>query len=66
MRRNMFKVPSGKAGKDLVNEMAFWVKQFNQQTKLNGVALKTLMILPTLLLQKTSRNSQRTAGLMPN
>ena len=58
MRRNMFKVPSGKAGKDLVNEMAFWIKQFNQQTKLNGVALKTLMILPTLLLQKPSRNSK--------
>ena len=58
MRRNMFKVPSGKAGKDLVNEMAFWVKQFNQQTKLNGVALKTLMILPTLLLQKPARNSK--------
>ena len=46
-----FTVPSGKAGKDFVAEMVFWIRQFNCNSKLNGVALRILMILPTLLLQ---------------
>ena len=29
MRRNIFKVPSGKAGKEYIKELTFWLRQFN-------------------------------------
>ena len=54
----MFKVPSGKAGKDFINELSFWIKQFNSETKLNDIALTVYMILPSLLLQKPSARSK--------
>ena len=57
-RRNLFKLPSGKAGKDFVSELAYWLRQFNQRSKLNKIAIKFLMILPTLLLQKPSPKSK--------
>ena len=57
-RKNLFKVPTGKAGKDFIEELRFWMHEFNIKTKLNGIALKTFMILPTLLLQKPSSKSK--------
>ena len=57
-QKNLFKLPSGKAGKEFVSELAFWLRQFNKTTKLNGIAMKTLMILPTILLQKPSAKSK--------
>ena len=57
-KKNLFKLPSGKAGKDFINEMTFWLRQFNKNTKLNAVAFKVLMILRTLLLQKPSAKSK--------
>ena len=57
-RRNIFKTPSGKAGKDFVNELSFWLHQFNSSSKLNGVAMEVFMILPTLMLQKPSARSK--------
>ena len=39
-------------------ELAFWLRQFNKGTKLNGVALKMVMIIPALLLQKPSAKSK--------
>ena len=65
-RRNLFKIPSGKAGKDFVEELTFWLRQFNSKSKLNGIAIKAFMVLPTLLLQKPSPQSkakQHTAAL---
>ena len=58
LRRNLFKTTSGKSGKALVNELTFWLKQFNSNTKLNGVAMKCFLILPSLLLQKPSSKSK--------
>ena len=29
MRRNIFKIPSGKAGKEYIKELTFWLRQFN-------------------------------------
>ena len=57
-RKNLFKVPSGRAGKDFITELTFWLRQFNQSTKLNRVALKIFLMLPTLLLQKPSAKSK--------
>ena len=57
-RRNIFKLPTGKAGKAFVEELTFWLNQWNANTKLNEIAMKAFMILPTLLLQKPSMRSK--------
>ena len=57
-RRNIFNVPSGRAGKAFIEELAFWIKQFNSNSDLNSVALKAFMVLPTLILQKPSTPSK--------
>ena len=44
-RRNLFKVPSGKSGKTLIEELTFWLRQFNMSSKLNSIALKMLSLL---------------------
>ena len=59
MRRNIFKIPSGKAGKEYIKELTFWLRQFNSpKSELNSIALKAFMSLPTLILQKPSPNSK--------
>ena len=57
-RRNIFNVPSGRAGKAFTEELTFWIKQFNSNWDLNFVALKAFMVLPTLILQKPSATSK--------
>ena len=57
-RKNLFTVPSGSAGKEFIKELTFWIKQFNENTELNGIALKVYMLLPTLILQKPSAKSK--------
>ena len=57
-RRNIFNVPSGRAGKAFIEELTFWIKQFNSNSVLNSVALKAFMVLPTLILQKPSATSK--------
>ena len=59
MRRNLFKVPSGKAGKEYIRELTFWLRHFNSpKSELNSIALKAFMSLPTLILQKPSPKSK--------
>ena len=57
-RKNHFKVPSGKSGKQFIEELTFWIRQLNRNTKLNKMAMKVFMVLPTILLQKPSSNSK--------
>ena len=57
-KRNLFLIPTGKAGKDFIKELTFWLKQLNNNTKLNGVAVLAFMVLPSLLLQKPSAKSK--------
>ena len=56
--KNLFKVPSGKGGKMFIEELTFWLQHFNKRTKLNEIAMKCFMILPTLMLQKPSPRSK--------
>ena len=59
LRRNIFKIPSGKAGKEYIKELTFWLRQFNSpKSELNSIALKAFMSLPTLILQKPSPKSK--------
>ncbi len=52
-KRNIFKTSSGRAVKDFVRELCFWINSY-----LNLIALKAFMILPTILLQKPSPKSK--------
>ena len=57
-RKNLFKVPSGKAGRSFISELSMWLDHFNRSTEFGGIALKIFMSLPCLLLQKPSRQSK--------
>ena len=57
-RRNIFKIPSGKTGKAFVREMTKLLTAFAEISALEGIALKTLMIMPSHLLQKPHPQSK--------
>ena len=57
-KKNLFKLPSGAAGKSFISELTLWLDHFNRGTELRSIALKVFMILPSIMLQKPSRNSK--------
>ena len=57
-QRNIFNLPSGGAGKHFIEKLTFWLKQFNSNSDLNSVALKAIMVLPSVILQKPSATSK--------
>ena len=57
-KRNLFKVPSGKNGNDFVRELARLISAYQQDNPLECIAMKAIMILPILLLQKPSAKSK--------
>ena len=57
-RKNLFLVPTRKFGKDFIILMTHWLEQLNNNSDFKGIALKTFMILPSLFLQKPSKNSK--------
>ena len=57
-RRNVFNVPSGKAGKGFVTELARLIRAYAETSSLEAIALKAVMVMPALLLQKPSRTSR--------
>ncbi len=57
-RRNVFKIPSGRAGKDFTAEMARLFRSYAEASSLESVAIKAAMVLPLLTLQKPSSSSK--------
>ena len=57
-RRNVFSVPSGKAGKAFVSEMAWLFRSYAEGSALESIAITAAMILPPLLLQKPTPKSK--------
>ena len=57
-RKNLFKVPSGNAGRKFISELTLWIDHYNRDTEFSEIALKVYMILPCLMLQKPSRKSK--------
>ena len=53
-RKNLFMVPTGHCGKEFVKLNTEWLSQLNDRTPFQGIAMKVLMLLPNLLLQKPS------------
>ena len=57
-RPNLFKVPFGKAGKSFVSELASLYKAFVSSSAMESIAMKAIIVLPILLLQKPSAKSK--------
>ena len=57
-RKNLFKLPSGAAGKSYITETTKLITMWNEGRKpMYDVALKMVMVMPALLLQKPSTKS---------
>ena len=56
-RRNIFSVPSGKAGRAFVSEMAGLFRSYAEGSALESIAITAAMILPPLLLQTEIKSS---------
>ena len=57
-RQNLFLLPSGKYGKKFIREITRVINCWVDDTALKSVALKPIMVMPALLLQKTSQTSK--------
>ena len=57
-RKNLFKLPNGKASRLFINELSLWLDHYNRSTDFKCMALKVFMTVPCLLLQKPSKNSK--------
>ena len=61
-RRNVFKLPSGAAAKKFFSETTKWIDFWKLDgTDYKDIALKVIMIMPALLLQKPTFKS----GIVP-
>ena len=56
-RRNIFSIPSGAAGKAFVLELSRLIRAFAERSTLEAVAMKAIMVMPHLLLQKPHPSS---------
>ena len=56
--RNLFKLPSGKVGTLLVNELSRLLHAYADETPMENIAMKAVMTMPALLLQKPHARSR--------
>ena len=56
-RKNMFDLPSGATGKAFIRELTRLIESWTNSTEICDTALKALMVMPALLLQKPTRKS---------
>ena len=57
-KKNLFPIPSGTLGKKNLEEMTKLIDAWTSHGPSRSYTLKALMIMPSLLLQKTSKNSK--------
>ena len=57
-RRNIFSLPSGKAGKDFIWELSRLIRVYADRSSLEGCALQVVTVMPHLLLQKPHSRSK--------
>ena len=63
-KRNQFEVPRGKAGTDFVSELSRLIEAYNDATALESIAMKAVMVMPSLLLQRPcTRSKTKTASV---
>ena len=57
-RKNIFLLPSGKSGKQCIEETAGLINSSIHNSLLQDVAFKAIMVMPNLLLQEPGKNSK--------
>ena len=57
-RRNVFLIPSGKAGEAFVVEIARLIRSYAEASTLESIALKAVVVMQALLLQKPHTRSE--------
>ena len=57
-KKNMFLLPSGRAGKQYVDETTRLMNEWLHDSPMKDIAFKAIMIMPNLLLQKPSKKSK--------
>ena len=57
-RKLLFLLPSGSTGKSFIEEMTRLINSWTLRSQQDAIAMKALMVLPILLLQKTSFTSK--------
>ena len=57
-RKNLFLLPSGKAGRKFIGEVSRLMTEWVHDSPLKDIAFKAIMVMPSLLLQKPSQKSK--------
>ena len=57
-RKNLFLLPSGKAGRKFIGEVSRLMSEWLHDLPLKDIAFKAIMVIPSLLLQKPSQKSK--------
>ena len=57
-KKNLFKLPSGAAGKAFIKECTRLFRAWTSKSALREIAIKCIMVMPHLLLQKPAKNSK--------
>ena len=57
-RKNLFLLPSGKAGRKFIGEVSRLMSEWLHDSPLKDIAFKAIMVMPSLLLQKPSQKSK--------
>ena len=57
-KKNMFLLPSGRAGKRYVDETTRLMNEWLHDSPMKDIVFKAIMIMPNLLLQKPSKKSK--------
>ena len=57
-RKNLFLLPSGKAGREFIGEFSRLMSEWLHDSPLKDIAFKAIMVMLTLLLQKPSQKSK--------
>ena len=62
-KKNLFLLPSGKAGKKFTGEVSRLISEWLPDSPLKDISFKAIMVMPSLLLQKPSQKSKSKAHL---
>ena len=57
-KKNLFQVPTGQCGKDFISLISEWMGNYVTGNTFQALAMKVIMIIPNLLLQKPSAASK--------
>ena len=57
-KKTLFMLPTGRAGKDYKDEITWLLNARIQDSAMKHITFKAIMVMPSFILQKASRNSK--------